>query len=82
VPLRMHTLHIFSYNLPAGTLSSVLKFNLLLKFCVKILLCKHYFSLLNTFMRKGKGPDPESNPGGPETCKSADPDAQHWKKKH
>jgi hypothetical protein len=27
----------FSYNLPAGTLSSILKFNFLLKFCVKIL---------------------------------------------
>jgi hypothetical protein len=29
----------------------------LLKFCVKILFCKHYFSLLNAFMRKGKNPD-------------------------
>ncbi len=33
----------FSYNLPAGTLSSVLKFKFLLKFSVKILFCKHYF---------------------------------------
>jgi len=31
----------------------------LLNFCVKILFCKHYFSPLNTFMRKGKDPDPD-----------------------
>ncbi len=32
------------------------KCNFLLKFCVKlkVLFCRHYFSLLNTFMRKGK----------------------------
>ena len=36
------------------------KFNFLLKFCVKILFCRHYFSPLNTFMRKGK--DLEPNP--------------------
>ena len=42
------------------------------KFCVKILFCRHYFSPLNTFMRKGKGPNPEPylllmdpDPGGP-----------------
>ncbi len=46
---------IFSYYQPAGTLSSVLKFNFLLKFCVKILFSKHCFSPLNTFIRKGKG---------------------------
>ncbi len=40
-------------------LSSVLTFNFLLKFCVKILFCKHYFILLSTFMRKGKDPDPD-----------------------
>jgi hypothetical protein len=34
-----------SYNLTSGTL----------KFCVKILFCKHYFS---PFMRKGEDPDP------------------------
>ncbi len=27
--------------------------------CVKILFCKHYFSPLNTFERKGKDSDPE-----------------------
>jgi hypothetical protein len=50
----------FSYNLPTGTLSSVLKIYFLLKFCVKILFCKHYFGLLNTFLTKRK--DPESDP--------------------
>jgi hypothetical protein len=34
------------------------KFNFLIEFCVKILFCRHYFSQLNTFMRKGKDPDP------------------------
>ncbi len=33
----------------------------LLKFCVKILFCNHYFSPLNTFMRKGEDPDPDPN---------------------
>ncbi len=35
----------------------------LLKFCVKILFCKHYF-------RKGKDPEPDldPDPGGPKTC--------------
>ncbi len=47
------------------------KFNFLLKFCVKILFCRHCFSPLNIFMRKGKDPDPDPylwlmdpNPGG------------------
>jgi hypothetical protein len=49
----------------------------LLKIWAKILFCKHYFSPLNTFMRKGKDPDPElylclmdPDPGGQ---KHADP---------
>jgi hypothetical protein len=54
----------FYYNLPTGTLSSVLKFIFWLKFCVKILFCKHYF-------RKGKGSD--LDPGGPKTCGSGSP---------
>jgi hypothetical protein len=29
------------------------------KFCVKDLFCKHYFSPRNTFMRKGKDPEPD-----------------------
>ncbi len=45
-------LHIFFlFSLPARTLSSVLKIKFFAKFCVKILFCKHYYSLLNTFMR-------------------------------
>jgi|LakMenE18May11ns_1017448.scaffolds.fasta_scaffold6688160_1 hypothetical protein len=33
-------------------------------FIVKILFCKHYFSLLNTFIRNGKDleSDPEADP--------------------
>ncbi len=45
------------------------KFNFLQKFCVKILFCSHYSSPLNTYLRKGKDPDPYlwlMNPGGPK----------------
>ncbi len=35
------------------------KFNFLLKLCVKILFSRHYFSPLNTYMRKGKDPEPD-----------------------
>jgi hypothetical protein len=49
-------------NLPAGTLSLVLKLNFLLIFCVKILFWKYCFSPLNNFMRKGKDPDPDLDP--------------------
>jgi hypothetical protein len=45
---------IFSYNLPVTTLSSVLKIKFFAKFCVKSLFCKHYFSPLNIFMKKGE----------------------------
>jgi hypothetical protein len=49
--------HIISYNLPAVTLSSVLKiFNKIL--CNKFI-WQHYFSPINTFKRKGKDPDPD-----------------------
>jgi hypothetical protein len=34
------------------------RFNLDKKCCIKILFYKHYFSPLNTIMRKGKDPDP------------------------
>jgi hypothetical protein len=50
----------FSYNLPqAHYLQSILSF--WVNFCVTVLCCKHFFSQLNTFMRKGKdlGPDPD-----------------------
>ncbi len=52
----------FSYSVPTGTLYSVLKILFFAKICVKILLCRHYFSLLNTFMRKGKDPKPYLDP--------------------
>ncbi len=55
---------------------SCLKFNFLPKFCVKILFCTHYFSPLNTSMRKGKDPDPYlwlMDPDGPKTCGSGSP---------
>ncbi len=49
----------------------------MINFSVKILICKHYFRPLNTYMRKGKDPDPEPyillsdrNPGGPKRCGS------------
>ncbi len=64
---------IFSYCLHVGTWYSVFNiqsFNILLKFCVKILFCKHYFSPLNTERwKKGKDLDPEAR-------KHADP--QYW----
>jgi hypothetical protein len=53
--IRNKRIHILLYNLPVGTLSSVLKILILLKYCVKIL-----FS--NTFMRKGKDPDLDPDP--------------------
>ncbi len=40
----------------------VKKFNFLLKFCVRMLFCRHYFSQLNTFMMKGKDPEPDPDP--------------------
>ncbi len=48
------------------------KCDFLLKVCVKMLFCRHYFSPLNTFMRKEKDPDPhlllmDPDPGGPKT---------------
>jgi hypothetical protein len=36
------------------------KLNIFLKFCVNMIFCRHYINPLNTFMRKGK--DPEPNP--------------------
>ena len=67
---------------------------LLLKFCAKILICKHYFSPLNTFVRKGKDlepdpdpdpylglMDPDPNPGGPKHAgPDPVPDPQHCQK--
>jgi hypothetical protein len=61
---------LFSSKLPAGTLTLVLK----IIFCGKILFFKHYFSPLNTFMRKGKDPELDPNlslmdPDGPKTMR-------------
>ncbi len=46
---KIFCFHIFSHNLLTGFR---LKINFLLQFCVKILFCRHYFSPLNTFIRK------------------------------
>jgi hypothetical protein len=75
---------LFSDSLPADTLSSVLKINFLLKFCVKILFCKHYFNPLNIFMRKGKDPDPDFIPltngsGRPKNMLVPFPEKILWK---
>jgi hypothetical protein len=48
------------------------------RFCVKILFCKHYFSPLITFIRKGKDPDPylwltAPDPGSPKIFGSGSP---------
>jgi hypothetical protein len=54
--------YLFSYffriTCPEALHHQSKKLNFLLKFCVKILFCRHFFSPLNTFMRKGKDPDP------------------------
>jgi hypothetical protein len=71
----------FSYHLPTGKLSSILKFSFFAKILCKNFVLNHYFSPLNTFMRKGKDPDQEPepdpnfllidpDPGGPKTCGS------------
>jgi hypothetical protein len=38
------------------------KIYFLLKFCVKMIFCRDYLSSLNTFMRKGKNPQPDPDP--------------------
>ncbi len=80
---------LFSFNLLTGTSSLVL---IILFFTIIVLklLCKHYFSLLNTFMRIGKDPEPEPepdpdpylwlidpDPAGPKHADPADPYPQH-----
>jgi hypothetical protein len=56
------SLHFFLLLTRRHTILSPKKLNCLLKFCVKILFGKHYFSLLNIFMRKKKDPVPEPDP--------------------
>ncbi len=72
----LHSLffHIFFISCPQLHYLEFKKLNFLLKFCVKILLCGHFFSPLNTFMRKFKDPEPDphlwlmdTDPGGPKT---------------
>ncbi len=46
----------FFYNLRTGTSFQSKKFKFLLKYCVKIFICRQSFSPLNMFMRKGKDP--------------------------
>jgi hypothetical protein len=48
-------IQIFSYNLPAGTLS-FLKYNFLLNFCIKIFFMQAFFH--SAQHRKGKDADP------------------------
>ncbi len=66
---------IFFYNLPIQSKT----LNFLLKFCLKILFCRQYFSPLITCMWIGKDPeqdpylwimDPNPDSGGPKTCES------------
>ncbi len=76
-------LHIFSYNLPTGTLSSVLKFYFFAKsLCQNFILQALFPSAQNTFMRNGKDPEPDPDPylrlmapdldsGGPKMCGSS-----------
>ncbi len=45
----------FSYNLPTGTLSLVLKFNFLLKFCTKILFFQALFQYAQQFFENREG---------------------------
>ncbi len=51
--LKMQNIIVFHIFL---WLTRSLKIIFFLKFCITILFCKHYFSLLNTFMRKCKDP--------------------------
>ncbi len=81
--LRMQINNVFSHffliTCPQVHHLQFKKCNSLLKFCVKMLFCSHYFSPLNTFMRKGKDPDPHLwllDPGGPNkrgSCGSGSP---------
>ncbi len=84
MPKKIYFLHFFSNNFLLITCPQALhlqskKLNCLVKFCVKILFCWYYFSLLHTFMRKKMDPDPDpyvwlmdpdTDPGGPKTCGS------------
>jgi hypothetical protein len=54
---------IFSRNMPHAHHRQSKKFSFLLQFSVKCYFERtHYFSKLNTFMRKGKDPEPDQDP--------------------
>jgi hypothetical protein len=82
VPLRMHTLHIFSYNLPAGTLSSVLKFNLLLKFSVKIFFVQALFQSAEHLYEKREGSGSGAESGRPRNMRICGSGCPTLEKKH
>ncbi len=76
-------LHVFLITCTQAHSLESKKLNFLLKFGVQILFSRHYFTLLNTFMRKGKDPEPDPepdpdphvrlmdpDPGGPKSCRS------------
>jgi hypothetical protein len=58
VPSRIQKKYIFFFLItcPQAHHLQSKKFNLFLQFSVKMLYCRHYFSPLNTFMRKRKDP--------------------------
>jgi hypothetical protein len=79
----------FHITCPQANHLQSIKFNYLLKICVKILFCRNYFSPLNTFMRKesgagsgsGAGSVPLTNGSGsgrPKKHADPDPDPQNW----
>ncbi len=77
---KKYFFHIFLITCPQAHHFQYEKFIFLLEFCVKILFCRHYFSQLNTFIRKGKDPEPDPDhwlmdpdPGGPKICGSGSP---------
>ncbi len=78
--LRMQKKIFFLITYPLAHYLHSLIYCLKDNFCVKILFCKHYFSPLNTFMRKGKDPHPDpylwptdSDQGDPKTSRSVSP---------
>jgi hypothetical protein len=52
--------YFFSITFPEAHHLQTKKLNFFCQnFVFKILFCRHYFSFLNTFMRKGKDPEPD-----------------------
>ncbi len=69
--------HIFSYNLPAGTLSSVLKISFFAKILCTHFILQEIFQSAQHIYEKGKYSDPDPylwlmdpDPGGTKTCGS------------